>query len=78
MATSVTRLETCQDRYLWGCVRDMVHAHRVNKGEGLLWGILNVAVCVSTTAVLCRVVCFVVIRVVKCMHTNGGNFRQLV
>ena len=55
-----------------------MHAHQASMGEVLLWGILNVAVCFITAAVLCRVLFFMVTRVIKFIHTDGGNFQQLV
>jgi hypothetical protein len=66
------------DYHVWGYMKAMVYAHKVNTRKELLQRILSAARSINKPAVLRKVTSFVVTRARKCIQANGGHFEQLV
>jgi len=64
------------DYHVWGYVKAMAYAHKVNTREELLQRILSAARNVNNAAVLRGVTSSVVTRVRKCIQADGGQFEQ--
>jgi hypothetical protein len=64
------------DYQVWGYMKAMAYAHKVNMREELLQRILSTARSINNTAVLCKVTSSLVTRVRKCMRAVGGHFEQ--
>ena len=63
------------DYHVWGYMKAMVYAQKVNTGE-LLQRILSATRSVNNAAVLRNVTSSLVIGVRKCMQADGGHFEQ--
>jgi len=66
------------DYHVWGYLKALVCAHKVNTREELLQRILSAARSINNAAVPCKVTSSVVTRDRKCMQADGGHFEQLV
>ena len=64
------------DYHVWGYMKAMVCAHKVNTREELLQRILSAAGSINNAAVLRRVTSSLATRVRKCIQTDGGHFEQ--
>ena len=64
------------DYHVWGYVKAMVYAHKLNTREELLQRILSAARSINNAAVLRKVTSSLVTRVRKCIQTDGGHFEQ--
>jgi len=64
------------DYHVWGYMKDVVYAHKVNTREELLQRILSAARSINNAAVLRRVTSSLVTRVKKCIQADGGQFEQ--
>jgi hypothetical protein len=62
--------------HVWGYVKAMVYAHKVNTREELLKRILNAARSSNNAAMLRRVTDYLATRVRKCIQADGGHFEQ--
>jgi len=65
------------DYHVWGYMKAMVYAHKVNTREELLQRILSAARSINNAAVLRKVTCSLVTRVRKFILADGGHFEQL-
>jgi len=66
------------DYHVWGYMKAMAYAHKVNMREELLQRILSAARSINNAAVLRKVTSSVVTWVRKCIQADGGHFEQLV
>jgi len=64
------------DYHVWGYMKAMVYAHKVNMREELFQQILSAARSINNAAVLCKVTSSPVTRVIKCIQAVGGHFEQ--
>jgi len=64
------------DYHVWGYMKAMVYARKVNTREELLQRILSAARSTNNAAVLRNVTSSVVTRVRKCVQAAGGHFEQ--
>jgi len=64
------------DYDVWGYMKAMVYARKVNTTEELLQRIFSVARSINNAAVLRRVTSYLVTRVRKCIQADGGHFEQ--
>ena len=64
------------DYHVWGYMKAMVYAHKVNPGEELLQWILSAAESINSAAMLRKVTSSLVTRVRKCIQSDGGHFEQ--
>jgi hypothetical protein len=62
--------------HVWGYMKAMVYAHKMNTREELLQRILGSARSVNNAAVLRKVTSSLVTRVRKCIQAEGGHFEQ--
>jgi hypothetical protein len=76
-ATHVRRFKMLKalDYHVWGYMKAMVYAHKVNKRE-LLQRILSAARSINNAAVLRRVTSSLATLVRKCIQADGGHFEQ--
>jgi hypothetical protein len=65
------------DFLVWGYMKAMLYAHKVNTREELLQRILSTAKSINNAAVLRRVTCSLVTRVRKYFQADGGHFEQI-
>jgi len=77
MATTVTVTDPL-DYHVWGYVKAIVYAHKVNAREELFQRILSAARSINNAAVLLKVISSLVTRVRKCIQADGGHFEQFV
>jgi hypothetical protein len=63
---------------MWGYLKALVYAHKVNMREELLQQILSTARSINNAPVLHKVTGSLVIRDRKCMQADGGHYEQLV
>ena len=66
------------DYHVWGYMKAMVYAHKVNMREELLQRILSAARTIKNAAVLRKVTSSLVIQVRKCMEADGRHFENLL
>jgi len=66
------------DYHVWGYMKAMVYAHKVNMREELLQRSLSPARSINNAAVLRKVTSSLVTRVRKCNQTDGGHFNNLL
>jgi len=66
------------DYHVWGYMKAMMYARKVNTREELLQRILSAARSINNAALLRKVTSSLVTRVRKCIHADGGHLRQLV
>jgi len=66
------------DYHVWGYMKAMVYAHKVNTREELLQQIHSAARSINNTAVLRKVTSSLVTRDRKFIQADGGHFEQLV
>jgi len=66
------------DYHVWGYLKAMVYAHKVNTREELLQRILSAARSFNNAAVLRKFTSSLVTRLRKCIQTDGGHFEQFV
>jgi len=64
------------DYHVWGYMKAMVYAHKVNTREELLQRILSTARSINNAAVLRKITSSLVTRVRKCIQADGGRFEQ--
>ena len=64
------------DYHVWGYIKVMVCAHKVNKREELLQRIPRAARSINIAAVLRKVTRSLVTQVRKCIQADGGHFKQ--
>ena len=64
------------DYHVWGYMKAMVYAHKVNTTEELLQRILSDARSINNAAVLCKFTSCLVTPVRKCIQVDGGHFIQ--
>jgi len=64
------------DYHVWGYMKAIVYAHKLNTREELLQGILTSARSINNAAVLRKVTSSLVTRVRKCIQADGGHFKQ--
>jgi len=64
------------DYHVWGYMKSMVYAHKVNTREELIQRLLSAARSINNTAVLRKVTSSLVIRVRKSTQADGGHFEQ--
>jgi len=64
------------DYQVWGYMKAMVYAHKVNTREELLQRILSAARRINNAAVLHKVISSLATRVRKCIQADGGHFKQ--
>jgi len=64
------------DCHVWGYMKDMLYAYKVNTREELLQRILSAARSTNNVAVLHKVTSSLVTRVRKCIQADGGHFEQ--
>ena len=62
--------------HVWGYMKAMVYAHKVNTTEELLQRILSAARSLYNAVLLRRVTSSLATRVRKCIQTDGGHFEQ--
>jgi len=62
--------------HVWGYMKALAYAHKVNMREELLQRILSTARSINNAAVLRKVTSSLVTRVRKCIHADGGHFKQ--
>jgi len=65
------------DYHVWGYMKAMVSARKVNVREKLLQRTFSAARSIKNAAVLCKVTSSLVTRVRKCIQIDGGHFEQL-
>jgi len=65
------------DYHVWGYMRAMVYAHKVNTKEELLQQILSTVRSINNAAVLHKFTSPLVTHVRKCIQADGGHFEQL-
>jgi hypothetical protein len=65
------------DYCVWGYMKAMVYACKVNMKDELLWWILSDARCINNAAVLHKVVCSLFTQVGKYTKASGSHFEQL-
>jgi len=65
------------DYHVWGYMKAMVYAHKVNTRKELLQQILSAARSINNAAVLCKVTSSLVTWVRKFIQADGRHFRQL-
>jgi len=63
--------------HVWGYMKAMVYAHKVNTRQELLQRILSAAKSINNPAVLRKVTSSLVTRVRKFIQADGGHFEQL-
>jgi len=61
---------------MWGYMKAMVYAHKVNTREELLQRILCAARSINNAAVLRKVTNSLVTQIRKCIEADGGHFEQ--
>jgi len=61
---------------VWGYMKAMEYAHKVNSRELLLQRILKAARCIQNAAVFRKVTSSLLPRVRKCIQAEGGHFEQ--
>jgi len=64
------------DYHVWGYMKTMMYAHKVNTREELMKRILSTARSINNTAVLRKVTSSLVTGVGKCIQADGGHFEQ--
>ena len=64
------------DYHVWGYMKAMMYAHKVNTREELLQRILSAARSIDNAAVLRKVTSSLVSRVRKCIQADGEHFEQ--
>jgi len=62
---------------MWGYMKAMVYAQKLNTRDELLQQILSTARSINNSAVLRKVTCPLVTRVRKCIQADGGHLEQL-
>ena len=62
------------DYHVWGYMKAMVYAHKLNTREELLQRILSAARSKNNAAVLRKITGSLVTRVRKCVQADGGHF----
>ena len=65
------------DYHVWGYMKTIFYAHKVNTREELLQRILSAARSINNAAVLRKVTSSLVTRDRKCIQADGGDFEQL-
>jgi hypothetical protein len=63
------------DYHVWGYMKAMVYAHKVNMREELLHRILSTARVINNTSVPQKFTSTLVIQVRKCIQADGGHFQ---
>jgi hypothetical protein len=61
---------------VWGYIKAMVYAQKVNSREELIQQILSAARSINNAAVLRKVTSSLVTQVTKCIHADGEHFEQ--
>ena len=64
------------DYHVFGYMKAMVYAHKVNSREELLQGILSATRTINNAAALRKVTSSLVTRVRKCIQADGRHFEQ--
>jgi hypothetical protein len=59
---------------VWGYMKAIVYAHKVNTRQELLQRIISAARSINNAAALCKVTSCLVARVRKCIQADGGHF----
>jgi hypothetical protein len=62
--------------HVWGYMKAMVYAHKVNTREELLQRILSTARSINNAALLRKVTSSLVTRVTKCIQADRGHFEK--
>jgi hypothetical protein len=64
------------DNHVWGYMKGMVGAHKVNTREELLHRILSSIIGINNAAVFHKLTSSVIIQVRKCIQADGGHFER--
>jgi len=74
--TELTTTVTGSELNMWGYMKAMVYAHKVNMTEELLQRILSAARRINNAAVLRKVTSSLVTQVKKHIQADGGHFEK--